>query len=1137
MRRHAVASVLACALQALGATAMAASNTHVWSDWLGSTGGGADGGNGLVAGELTLGSEFGSIGYTGPFLYTVFGPGWFVEWTSVNWTQNNVIGNRPPPTDAIGLQGGPGTGKITFDQPVINPVMSIISLGLATNDGRFFPAEMVFAPGVTFEVLNSSSSIYGYGGPLTISGQTLRGTESSGSIRFLGAYQTIEWTTPLQEREAPELPIGGAWGFTVGAPCFGGFQVGPAPLTVAAAIPSGCSAENKVTDSWQQKAALNVRGEFTNRGTHEVLAPLTVETGGHYKNLGPLIVPAGQTVSVQGRFESLGFGSGESIFLRGVMEFNGGLASSVRAPLYALDTARVLVENGSSLELMSSTFSSAAKLETRGLGSVAITGSVTFQDASMMEVGVGSSVAVRNGGVLTVKDQASLVNRGNVTIEAGYLNVDSRLLNHGLVALSEAAPAMGGPGFLNIAGTFENLASATFTATGGRVNVYGLLKNQGRIELSGGQHTVDTGGVFAQEGRLGLTGAGTDLSSFGSVIQTAGALTVLGSGARFDSAGSYQNAGTLILAPTTRLANTGEFLNQHGGRVLLIERTSFFDDHATFENLGNFLNQGRLEIGGVFENLGTFEQSGAGIIHFAHGTMIAYDFVMTGGSITGTGIIDGNVTMTGGAIAPGSSPGRVDITGNLQMTAGTLEFEIARYGPSDELRVGGFAQIFDARINVSFLDGLAPDLDQTFDLITSLAGTTYFAGVQWQVGDGTLDYLESSFAGQTLSLVVQPFNAVRLTVLPNDVWTDTFVYIDSDLGRSNFLQVQGTLGIRRGGRGGWDGVDIYAGGRMLNSGDVAITHALAVAGEFVNRGTTSVGTVAVQPGGVFRNTGNLTLTGEPGASPTFRNQGSVHHMSGHWLNSATGAIPSIQNDAGATFRISATMSGAATFRNAGDLWIDRDGRVQDLAAFVQDAGRTRVDGTLIADSISVTGGIVEGHGRIEGPVTIAAGYDGAGAWQRPVVRGGTEAEPGALTFAGNATLVAASEGVILEFLIASASSFSSLHFENVEFGSGTSLRFVLVGGFEPQGELTLPVMSWNPTGTVSGVAGLYQSFGVFRRSASGDTYWPGPQFVRDEASVMSLLLAPVPEPGTWAMMFAGLVLVFGATRRRRPTSS
>src|SRR5207244_3653082 len=80
-----------------------------------------------------------SVGYSGevlPSSYTGVGappPGLHPSWTPTGTFSGGTVGNAPSNTGSIALSGGPATGTNTifFSPAVINPVMTIWSLGSA----------------------------------------------------------------------------------------------------------------------------------------------------------------------------------------------------------------------------------------------------------------------------------------------------------------------------------------------------------------------------------------------------------------------------------------------------------------------------------------------------------------------------------------------------------------------------------------------------------------------------------------------------------------------------------------------------------------------------------------------------------------------------------------------------------------------------------------------------------------------------------------------------------------------------------------------------------------------------------------------------------------------------------------------
>lgn len=113
------------------------------------------------------------------------------------------VPNPPPPCELVQLQGGQNqTYRMTFSQPVQDPLMAIVSLG----SGGIFTTYDFDRP---FTIVSQGAGYWG--GDATrlvqLPGDILRGNEGHGTIRFLGTFPTFSWTVPTPE----------AWhGFTFG---------------------------------------------------------------------------------------------------------------------------------------------------------------------------------------------------------------------------------------------------------------------------------------------------------------------------------------------------------------------------------------------------------------------------------------------------------------------------------------------------------------------------------------------------------------------------------------------------------------------------------------------------------------------------------------------------------------------------------------------------------------------------------------------------------------------------------------------------------------------------------------------------------------------------------------------------------
>lgn len=130
-------------------------------------------------------------------------PGRFNFWTPSSTFLSSVISNLPPVGDIIALTGGTRSlNKITFSEPVEDPILLIASLGSSTVE-----ASLIFdAP---FTLLSQGPGPFGSGILQTNLSLTLSGLEGSGAIQFSGVYTNLSWIAPVED----------FWtGFTVGLP-------------------------------------------------------------------------------------------------------------------------------------------------------------------------------------------------------------------------------------------------------------------------------------------------------------------------------------------------------------------------------------------------------------------------------------------------------------------------------------------------------------------------------------------------------------------------------------------------------------------------------------------------------------------------------------------------------------------------------------------------------------------------------------------------------------------------------------------------------------------------------------------------------------------------------------------------------
>jgi hypothetical protein len=314
------------------------------------------------------------------------------------------------------------------------------------------------------------------------------------------------------------------------------------------------------------------------------------------------------------------------------------------------------------------------------------------------------------------------------------------------------------------------------------------LGTAGKSNTGGGTFTVAAGSV------LDLTSGGTSDSFAGTytgsggglVVLQSGTLNVASTGATFDfpsymfrwkggtiasnSSPGLTNIGTMVLAsPNTKtlsatLNDAGlmvqvgagnlvipafDTLNiRSGGAYVLYSDASILGQGSfsgAINNVGTFikLNRGGIsEVDPAFANSGTLEvdtgtiaftqtvNQTAGTTDLAGGNLIVTTLNIQRGTLTGSGVITGNV-QNGGELDVGGSgaAGVLTINGNYTQTAtGVLDIELgdAAQGEFDQLQVTGRATL-GGTINVTLLPDFSANVGDSFQILTFASRSGDFA--------------------------------------------------------------------------------------------------------------------------------------------------------------------------------------------------------------------------------------------------------------------------------------------------------------------------------------------------------------------------------------------------------------------------
>jgi hypothetical protein len=175
-------SALLLASCAVSPSAIAHADTVAWTNWSS----GASGNPGSATG--TIGSI--NVTYSGQTSGLTNVP----SWTPASTFTGGVVGNAPPHTPTIQLEGGSTlTETISFSSTVVDPIFAIWSLG-----GNGVSASFDFSSksGQPFNLLGGGINDQFGGSALTSTGSVVHGSEGNGLVQFMGSFDSISFTTP-----------------------------------------------------------------------------------------------------------------------------------------------------------------------------------------------------------------------------------------------------------------------------------------------------------------------------------------------------------------------------------------------------------------------------------------------------------------------------------------------------------------------------------------------------------------------------------------------------------------------------------------------------------------------------------------------------------------------------------------------------------------------------------------------------------------------------------------------------------------------------------------------------------------------------------------------------------------------------
>ena len=436
----------------------------------------------------------------------------------------------------------------------------------------------------------------------------------------------------------------------------------------------------------------------------------------------------------------------------------------------------VNVQSGGTLSITDTTAESGSFASHSDIISVGLaggTGTLNVTDGSTVSVDSASGALLAVGrssgsGTVTVEDGSTISLRDRDTAAGSNANLTLGRDRDVPDEVIDNTGGEGGTGRMSVTDSDVSIVSDNGFAG---IFVGREEDTVGELDLSGGGTDVT---VRSGTGDAGLT-IGRDGGASGMVTVSDGAAVTLDGESSSVSIGREAGA-------------TGTLEISGGGTVTVDGPNGDVTVGAAFADFGRTAGgTGSLEITGAGSVLSASDNvvvgapedfgggTGSGRLTVADGGQLIADqlFIGTGGTLDGNGgSILADLVLDGGTIAPGASPGVLDVAGDFTILGGLLDLEIGGEAPGafDAINItGDFLAPNPFDVSLSFIDGYVPVAGASFDLL-NVSGATADLAALFDGGLIGLDIaglddgqtLSFSLAGGTLTGTVGGVSAVPL---------------------------------------------------------------------------------------------------------------------------------------------------------------------------------------------------------------------------------------------------------------------------------------------------------------------------------------------------------------------------------------
>jgi len=606
-----------------------------------------------------------------------------------------------------------------------NTVNGAITLGTTSNGLQVQDGNATLTLGSAGSLTGSGSVFQGNGGANLINSGTINANNASGTLSLVIDNFTNAGTT--------EATNGGTLTLNANATNMGALTASGAKSVVSITRNFASGAGNLITASNGGQVQVNgaaLTGTLNaaagtalifNGSTGNTLTNMTINSGldlstnvNAFANFAGAntvngAITLGTTsngLQVQDGNATLTLGStGSAASLSGfgsVFQGNGGatLANSAAGTINANAT-------GKTLSLALDNFTNAGTTEATNGGTLTLANANSTNTGALKAVGAGSVVSISNN---FASGAGNLITASG----GGQVQVNGASLTGTLNTAAGTALVFNGAGN-TLTGTTVNGNLDLATNKNAFANFAGFNTVNGAITLG-----TTSNGLQVQDGNATLAlGSAGSLTGSGSVFQGNGGATLTNGGTL-----TATGAGKMLTVSTDNFSNSGTAQVTNGATLTV--------------NSGNDATSGTVNVqkGGTANFNGLTQTAGLtqvdGVLNLTNNSALTLSGAKSGGALTGSGQIVGNVANTNGTVNPGDSVGTLGITGNFtQGSGGTLDIEFNN-SVHDLLNVSGLATT-GGTLDVNYLGAGGLNTGATFafldygTLASSISPSLFFS--------------------------------------------------------------------------------------------------------------------------------------------------------------------------------------------------------------------------------------------------------------------------------------------------------------------------------------------------------------------------------------------------------------------------